>query len=430
MPKVGPRVRIHFAPARSQQRTVFEKACYRNPCPGYAAALSDAPAISAAIKQITIFACVGRTHEIRMEPAQQAEITRVLSSVGEHSCALASRYRFFDAMLGMALAGCQKRHQVLSSKLDGLYLATRRDAKVDPQKSPVSKFREYIGMNSLLGQRAVVVGAGVGGLSMAGALANCFEQVEVLERDRLTASVGSRSGTPQDRHPHALLAGGLRALDEIFPGFADDLAGAGAVAVRVAQDIQFERPDVGLVPKRDFGISLLCASRPLIEFVLRRRAETIKNIALRPQCRVTEIVPAGTNDAVQGVRIDIGSGRSEMIAADLIVDASGRGALTLALLDAVAWQRPEVTEVGVDISYVSAVVEIPPDPPPEWKLAVTFPDPPHLALNAVLLPIEGGRWMVLVADRGATYAAEKLEELSRRMPLTRHADNIQRAPAG
>jgi putative transposase len=29
-------------------------------------------------------------------------------------------------------------------------------------------------MNGLLGQRAVVVGAGVGGLSMAGALANCF----------------------------------------------------------------------------------------------------------------------------------------------------------------------------------------------------------------------------------------------------------------
>jgi hypothetical protein len=87
---------------------------------------------------------------------------------------------------------------------------------------PVSEVREHIGMSGLLGQRAVVVGAGVGGLSMAGALANCFEQVEILERDRLRASVGSRSGTPQDRHPHALLAGGLRALDEIFPGFADD----------------------------------------------------------------------------------------------------------------------------------------------------------------------------------------------------------------
>src|SRR5438067_11578878 len=104
-------------------------------------------------------------------------------------------------------------------------------------------------MSAPLGRRAVVVGAGLGGLSVAGALANSFERVEILERDRLTAIVGSRLGTPQDRHPHALLAGGLRALDEIFPGYADDLARAGAVPVRVAQEIQFERPDFWVAPK-------------------------------------------------------------------------------------------------------------------------------------------------------------------------------------
>jgi hypothetical protein len=127
--------------------------------------------------------------------------------------------------------------------------------------------------------------SGAWGLPVAGALANSFERVEILERDRPTAIVGSRSGTPQDRHPHALLAGGLRALDEVFPGFADDLARAGAVPVRVAQDIQLERPDFGVAPKRDFGISLLCASRPLIEFVLRHRAEATAKIVLRPQSR-------------------------------------------------------------------------------------------------------------------------------------------------
>jgi len=105
-----------------------------------------------------------------------------------------------------------------------------------------------------LGGRAVVIGAGMGGLAAAGALAKYFERVDILERDRLTASVGSRSGTPQDRHPHGLLAGGLRALDQIFPGFKRDLAAAGAVPVAVAQDMQFERPDVGVLPKRDFGI--------------------------------------------------------------------------------------------------------------------------------------------------------------------------------
>src|SRR5690242_5683595 len=134
-------------------------------------------------------------------------------------------------------------------------------------------------MSSLNGQRAVVVGAGIGGLSMAGALAKYFERVEIFERDRLPASSASRSGTPQDRHPHGLLAGGLRALGEIFPGFERDLARAGAVRVNLAQEIQYERPDVGVLPKQDFGTSLLCASRPLIELVLRRRAEAVANIA-------------------------------------------------------------------------------------------------------------------------------------------------------
>src|SRR6516165_2529247 len=128
-----------------------------------------------------------------------------------------------------------------------------------------------------LGRRAVVVGAGIGGLA-AGALAQYFARVDILERDQLAATVRSRSGTPQDRHPHGLLAGGLRALDRIFPGFKSDLAAAGAVPVVVAQDMQFERPDVGVLPKRDFGISLLCATRPLIELLLRRRVEALENI--------------------------------------------------------------------------------------------------------------------------------------------------------
>src|SRR5258708_23581754 len=102
-------------------------------------------------------------------------------------------------------------------------------------------------MSGLLGQRAVVVGAGIGGLSVAGALAGDFEQVDILERDRLAGSAASRPGTPQDRHPHGLLAGGLQALDEIFPGFERDLARAGAVSVRTAQAIRYDRPDVAIL---------------------------------------------------------------------------------------------------------------------------------------------------------------------------------------
>lgn len=261
-------------------------------------------------------------------------------------------------------------------------------------------------MSGFLGRRAVVVGAGIGGLSMAGALAGYFEQVDVLERDHVTASAGSRSGTPQDRHAHALLAGGLKALGEIFPGFEKDLASAGAVPVKFGQDIRWERPDVGALPSRDLGSTILCASRPLIEFVLRRRAEAIANIALRPECRVTEIVPTRRDAAVHGVRFAAGSGQPVTLEADLVVDASGRGMLTLGLLDALGWEPPETTEVGVDISYATAVVSIPANAPPDWKVVLTMPDPPALVRNATVLPIEGGRWIVGFAERGATARPE------------------------
>jgi 2-polyprenyl-6-methoxyphenol hydroxylase-like FAD-dependent oxidoreductase len=251
-------------------------------------------------------------------------------------------------------------------------------------------------MSNLLARRAVVVGGGIGGLSVAGALAGYFEQVDVLERDRLPASAESRPGTPQDRHPHGWLAGGLKALGEIFPGFERNLAEAGAVSVKMAQEVRFERPDVGALPSRDLGLTALCASRPLIESVLRRRVMVLANVALRPKCRVTEIV--GDAGAVRGVQFDSASGRSKTLDADLVVDASGRGALTLALLDALGWEQPTVTEVGVDLTYTTAVVAIP-EHAPDWKVVLTMPDPPVSALKAVLLPIEGDRWIVTIADR-------------------------------
>ena len=214
-------------------------------------------------------------------------------------------------------------------------------------------------------------------------------------------NIAALQGSAVGEIGHGLLAGGLKGLGEIFPGFESDLARAGAVSVKIAQEIQYERADVGVLPKRDFGMSLLCASRPVIELVLRRRAEAVANIALRPQCRVTGIVPAKAGAAVHGIRFDPGSGRSEILEADLVIDASGRAAPTLTFFDAIGWERPEATEIGVDLGYATAVVPIPPNAPPDWKLVLTQPDPPALALHAVLVPTEDSSWTIAIAEHGA-----------------------------
>jgi 2-polyprenyl-6-methoxyphenol hydroxylase-like FAD-dependent oxidoreductase len=211
-------------------------------------------------------------------------------------------------------------------------------------------------MNQVLGRRAVVIGAGIGGLSAAGALAAFFDHVDVLERDDLAHAIGSRAGTPQDRHSHGLLAGGLEAMGAIYPGIAHDLERAGAVRVRVGQDLRYERIDIGALPQRDLGRSLLCATRPLIEHVVRHRTQALANVTLRPQCRVREIITHAPYAGTPSVRFEAKSGHFETCAADLVVDASGRCVPTLGVFDALGWKRPEVTEVGVDLHYATAVV--------------------------------------------------------------------------
>jgi len=76
------------------------------------------------------------------------------------------------------------------------------------------------------------------------------------------------------------------------------------------------------------------------------------------------------------------------------------------LFDALGWERPAETEVGVDLRYATVVVAIPPNAPSDWKLVLTQPDPPFLALHAVLVPIEGDRWIIAIADHSATSRIE------------------------
>ena len=66
------------------------------------------------------------------------------------------------------------------------------------------------------------------GLLAARVLADFYETVTVVERDRLPDDAANRRGVPQGRHVHALLGRGSQVLAELFPGFLDDLVAAGA----------------------------------------------------------------------------------------------------------------------------------------------------------------------------------------------------------
>jgi 2-polyprenyl-6-methoxyphenol hydroxylase-like FAD-dependent oxidoreductase len=251
-----------------------------------------------------------------------------------------------------------------------------------------------------IGGHAIVVGAGMAGLAAAAALADSFERVTVLERDALRPDSSPRPGVPQGRQLHGLLAGGLRAFGALFPGFDRDLVRAGAVRLRFGIDDLLEIPGCGPFPRHELGCEGYALSRPLLELTARRRLLRLPSVLLRDRCRVLEIV-AADDGRIAGVRCRAAAGLEEVVPADLVVDASARGDLSPGLLRATGWPDLQTTRIGIDITYMTASFAIA-GGERDWKLAITYPDRQEDTRIAIVVPIEGQRWMVAVGERYGT----------------------------
>ena len=253
-------------------------------------------------------------------------------------------------------------------------------------------------MAAAIGKHAVVVGAGIAGLTAARAVSDAFERVLILERDTLPSAAVDRSGIPQGKHVHVLLAGGERALAELFPGFRDRLTAGGAVPTRVDVGLRIERPGYDPFPRRDFGWDNHWMSRALMERTVRDSVRALPTVEIRDRCRVEHLVADGST--VRAVQWTNAAGVSETIETDLVIDASSQGLVTLRLLESLELSSPDTTTIGVDLAYSTAVFEIPDDAPADWQGVFCFPPAPRSSRAALLAPLEGRRWILTVAGRG------------------------------
>jgi 2-polyprenyl-6-methoxyphenol hydroxylase-like FAD-dependent oxidoreductase len=251
----------------------------------------------------------------------------------------------------------------------------------------------------MIGKQAVVIGAGMAGLAAAGAVADYFERVIVLERDRLPNQAVPRPGAPQSRQLHGLLPGGQRALTDLFPHFERELLDAGSVPLRMLGELRVEMPGVGPLPSRDFGWLFYGASRPLIELITRRQTERLSNLTVRSECQVLEITATPDGTMVTGVRYESADGRQAILVADLVVDASGRGAPTLALLRSSGQPVPDEIVIGIDLHYTTTTFVIPQDASTNWRGIATHPHAPERSRGGYMLPIEGNRWVLTLTGR-------------------------------
>jgi 2-polyprenyl-6-methoxyphenol hydroxylase-like FAD-dependent oxidoreductase len=260
--------------------------------------------------------------------------------------------------------------------------------------------REETLKNSFLGQRSVVVGAGMGGLSAARVLADYFDEVIILDRDELPDDAIPRPCVPQGKHPHVLLGGGLKALENLFPGFGHELILAGAEPMEPGVDMLLEVPGQDVWPRIKLSWPTYSMSRPLIERTLRRQIERIRNVRVRPGCRVLNIVSEPHVLAATGIRYETPDGNRKTLESDLVVDASGNGSLTVQFLKTTDDRRPPaVTSIGVNTRYASALFEHV-DIANDYKGVFTFPDAPEQSRGGLIVPAENHQHQVVLIGRG------------------------------
>lgn len=237
----------------------------------------------------------------------------------------------------------------------------------------------------------VVLGGGMAGMLAAAALAAQLDTVTVVDRDRFADDAKPRKGVPQARHLHLLLSRGADTLDALLPGMSQDLVAAGARHIPVTEDLLMYTPS-GWVPRLpDLGF-VVSASRGLIDLRIRRRVLGDARITVAEGTDVVGLL--GDQRRVTGARVrERDSGTVREIAADVVVDATGRSSKAPEWLTALGY--PAVTEVVMDggVSYSTRLFRATTD---EGRCPAVYiqPDTDNAGQGGALLPIEDDTWVV------------------------------------
>jgi 2-polyprenyl-6-methoxyphenol hydroxylase-like FAD-dependent oxidoreductase len=249
---------------------------------------------------------------------------------------------------------------------------------------------------------ALIIGASMAGLLAARVLSDHFERVTIIERDDLPQNGEYRAGVPQARHLHVMLVRGERILEDLFPGFTDDLKAAGAVQGVWGLDNAFYTVG-GWTPRFDSGLVSHIVGRANLEWLVRRRVQAIPNVSIQTGCEVIQLISDDHRQIVTGVKVETrGTHTIETVPADLIVDASGRNSKARQWLQELGYDTPEETLVDAHCGYATRWYERPAHIRP-----VTFAIQPRpkegLYRGAGMMPVEGNQWVVTLLGANGDY---------------------------
>lgn len=201
--------------------------------------------------------------------------------------------------------------------------------------------------------RCVIVGGSVAGLLAAAAEVGAYCEIVIFERDDLDADVAFRRGTPQARHPHILLSRGLDAIEQLLPGFREEMEDNAAVfdpgqVFRLAHHGR-------KLPQLHTDLHCQLATRSLFEACLREHVRKLPGVRIDTGASVTGLLTTSSRDQVVGVTTSAG-GRFE---ADLVIDASGRTSQAGKWLTELGYSVPADDVVNAGTSYATVWFVVP-----------------------------------------------------------------------
>lgn len=246
------------------------------------------------------------------------------------------------------------------------------------------------------GDHALVIGGSMAGLLAARVLSDRFARVTVVDWDHFPREADHRRRVPQSRHAHGLLERGQAIIARLFPGIGDELAADGAL-VAGGEAITIVTPAGRLpsFPPADGSAAKgFFASRVLLEWHVRRHMAARDGVRLVEGSRVRGLVAGEDGRGVGGARVESEGGAEEVVAADLVVDASGRQSKAPDWLEELGYERPEEEVIESGIGYASRFYERPEGWPADWEGIIMNGRPPHNPRAGLILPVENRGWHV------------------------------------
>lgn len=261
--------------------------------------------------------------------------------------------------------------------------------------------------------RAVVIGGSLAGLTAARVLSEFFTEVIVIERDRMGDLGEVRNGLPQAHHAHTLQPHGQTILEGLFPGLIEELIDHGAVQIDPEKDIAYYREGQIRRPGGSNHQLTVATSRTMIDDFLFKRVRELSEVDVKLRQEVLGLVMDEIHNRISGVRLRSRENpleEEQVLSADLVIDASGRGSRSPLWLAELGIRLPEDEIINPFAGYATMIFQKPQRLIDDWKVLYMRPNAPCDTRGGVIIPLDQERWMVTLVGMAGDYPPTSPDE--------------------